>query len=126
MSRGSWRVHFNGNCAAEFCELFHKKMRCLSLRQSGERGCCRSIGKILEGVKENASELAIHSMLTQLITGCLQETTGKDTMEEVREFINANFAEAGIYTLLTDRFAMEQSLLKQKFLAALCISGLHF
>lgn len=30
-------VHFNGNCAAEFYELFHKKSRCLSLRRARKR-----------------------------------------------------------------------------------------
>ena len=101
---------------------FIKKNAVPVFKASEKADVAELIGKILEGVKENASELAIHSMLTQLVTGCLQETTGKDTMEEVREFINANFAEPGIYTLLTDRFGMEQSLLEQKFLGSYGIS----
>lgn len=115
-------VHFNGNCAAEFYELFHKKNAVPVFKTSEKADVAELIGKILDGVKDNVSELAIHSMLTQLVTGCLQETTGKDTMEEVREFINANYTESGIYALLTERFGMEQGLMEQKFLGSYGIS----
>lgn len=116
-------VHFNGNCAPEFYELFRKRNVIPVFKKGEKADVAVLIGKILEGVKDNMSELAIHSILTQLVTGCLQETTGRDTMEEVREFINANYRETEIYTLLAERFGMEQSALEQQFLDSYGISA---
>lgn len=110
----SW-VHFNGKCAAEFYELFRKRNGMPVFKYGEAARVSVMIGRLLKGLKENISELEMHSLMTQLITGCLLETRDKTRMEDVREYINANYREAGIYALLTEQFGMEQSELEQQF-----------
>ncbi|MDD6057986.1 MAG: AraC family transcriptional regulator [Clostridiales bacterium] len=108
-------VHFNGNCAAEFYRLFRKKNESPILPPRDSVKVADMLERLLEGLKGNMSELELHSLLTQLVTGCLLETNEKNRMEEVREFINVNYRDAGIYKLLAERFGMEQSILEQQF-----------
>lgn len=113
-----WKLawaHFNGKCATEFYELFRKKNDKPVFKVREAVKVSDIIEKLLAGLKQNVSELELHSLLTQLVTGCLIETTEKNRMEEVREFINANFKESTIYALLTEQFGMEQSVLEQQF-----------
>lgn len=108
-------VHFNGNCATEFYQLFRQKNERPVFKSRELVKVSEMIEKLLEGLKENMSELELHSLMTQLVTGCLIDTTEKNRMEEVREFVNANYREAGIYNLLAERFGMESDALEQQF-----------
>lgn len=108
-------VHFNGNCAREFYDLFIRKNEITVFKSRESVKVADTIGEILEGVKQNCSELEVHSLLTQLVTGCLLETTEKNRMEDVREFINMNCTERGIYALLPKRFGVEQNELERQF-----------
>lgn len=108
-------VHFNGNCAAEFYGLFRKKNEKPVFKSREAVKVSGIIYKILEGLKENMSELKLHSLMTRLLTGCLIDSAGKNCMEEVREFINANYQEAGIYELLKERFGMRERELEEQF-----------
>lgn len=108
-------VHFNGNCAAEFYQLFRRKNERPVFKARETVKVSDLIERLLEGLKQNMPEMEHHSLMTQLVTGCLLETTEKNRMEEVRECINANYREAGIYKFLAERFGIEQSVLERQF-----------
>ena len=111
-------VHFNGKCAQEFYDLFLEKNASPAFMPSDSVKIAGLIEKVLECVKEDASELEIHSILTQMVVECIQTTGGKDKIKEVQEYINANYKEGRLVVLLSERFGISQSELAELFMAS--------
>lgn len=57
-------VHFNGKCAQDFYELFWEKNAAPAFMPSNSAKIAGLIEKVLECVKEDVSELEIHSIDT--------------------------------------------------------------
>lgn len=115
-------VHFNGVSAKEIYGLFRERNETPvftpleSVRLSG------MILDILDKLKENASELEVHALLTRLIVCCAEQKNEKDRMEEVREYINIHFEERELQTLLAERFHMGGEELERSFAKSYGIS----
>lgn len=108
-------VHFNGVTANEFYELFRQRNACpvfLPFESTKPSGI---ILAILEKLKENASELEVHSLLTQLVVCCAEQKSEKDSMEEVREYINVHFKERELQAVLAERLHIGAEELSENF-----------
>lgn len=108
-------VHFNGKCAKEFYELFREKNKVPVFVPNSSFKVQEKINKLLEYIKENVSELEVHSILTQLIVECMQTMNDKDKMKEIREYINANYKEKELIALLTERFGLSREEFEELF-----------
>lgn len=108
-------VHFNGNCAKEFYGLFRERNHVPVFLPADLALVGQILMQALGAVKENASGLEVHSLLTQLVAACVQPPGGRDRMKEVREYINANFKESGLADLLPERFQISGEELEQMF-----------
>lgn len=108
-------VHFNGACAQEFYELFQEKNGTAVFTPTESGKVVGLIDGILECLKKNCSELEIHNLLTQLVVACIMQTTEKDRMEDVREFINANYRENALQSLVQEHFHLSEDELEERF-----------
>lgn len=115
-------VHFNGVCAKEFYDVFCENNETAVFTPTEAIKVEERISQILECLKENVSELVLHSILTQLIVDCALQKNEKDRMKEVREFINTNCNETGLHKILAAKFHMSQEELEQNFLKSYGIS----
>lgn len=109
-------VHFNGVCAKEFYELFCERNELPIFVPLEPNIVSKILEKILECVKENASELEIHGLLTQLVICCAERKNEKERMEEVREYINIHFKESNLQKLVVERFHIGAEELSASFL----------
>lgn len=108
-------IHFDGNCAKEFYDLFRERNGLpvfLPADGSRVRGL---IGGVLETVKENMPELETHSLLTQLVAACIKPVDEKGMLKDVREFVNANYKEKDLVHLITERFQISRQELEKLF-----------
>lgn len=108
-------VHFNGKCATEFYDVFCEKNEIPVFIPSASGVVQSIIRQILGAVKENISELEIHSMLTQLIVVCTKTVDQKGRVQDIREYINANYKENRLIELLVERFGMSVNQLEDVF-----------
>lgn len=108
-------VHFNGKCAKEFYELFREKNEDFVFIPLEIKKIQNLIEQILNEVKENASELEIHSLLTQLITECCINKKPKNRSQEIREFINTNYKEEELIEVIESRFKLQRENLEGMF-----------
>lgn len=109
-------VHYNGKCAEEFYRLFRGKNRTPVFTPTDSEKIYGLIETLSFYIKENISELRIHSALTQLLVECITQTVHhKDIMKEIRDFININFAKNNLYELLTKHFRLSKEKLEELF-----------
>lgn len=108
-------VHFNGNKAQEFYELFRSQNAFPVFTPLESLSVMKLILQILECLKKNTSELELHSLLTQLIVNCAIHPNEKDKMEEIREFININHTEKQLLEILSEKFSYSQDELERIF-----------
>ncbi len=114
-----WRlawIHFNGNCAGEFYKLFCERHDSPVFVPADAGKIRRILEQVPQAVKDDAAELEIHSLLTQLAVACNQQASEKDLLRDVREYINANFKENRILQLLEQRFGIIWPELEVMFL----------
>lgn len=109
-------VHYNGTCAEEFYRLFREKNQTPVFTPQDPAKTHALIENLSIYIKENISELQIHSTLTQLLVECITQTAHhKDIMKEIRGYINANYAESNLYELLTKHFHLPKEKLEEVF-----------
>lgn len=108
-------VHFNGKCAKEFYELFNEKNGTIVFNTFDNSLVEKLIYEIQENIKENAPEIKIHGILTQLVVSCLTIKREKNSVKEVREYINVNYKEHGLLETLSERFDIEKLELEKLF-----------
>lgn len=110
-------VHFNGNSARNYYDLFSKYNQGKNVFQ------VRETQKYVEYIKEIRSrqaekslltEIACSELLTHLLYMVLESVTGNCTLDsehekqiarEIREFINEQYMEENVFMLLEDVFA---------------------
>ncbi|MDE6968741.1 MAG: AraC family transcriptional regulator [Eubacterium sp.] len=109
-------VHFNGSCAGEFYSLFRKRHDSPVFLPADTCKVRQILEQMPDAVKENVSELEVHSLLTQLIAACMAAAGGKDGIRDVRTYLNANFKESGLEQLLEQRFGISGQKLEEMFL----------
>lgn len=115
-------VHFNGVSAKELYELFRERNELPVFTPLEAFKLSGMILAILEKLRMNASELEVHSLLTQLVVSCAEQKNEKERMEEVREYINLHFIEHELQTLLTEHFHMGVEELDRSFAKSYGIS----
>lgn len=115
-------VHFNGANAKKLYGLFRENNKTPVFVPDKPEMVAEFIFKIRKELRGNAPELEIHNLLTQLVTACVLQTAGKNRMEEVREFINANYREAALQTLIMEHFHLGREELADKFYESYGIS----
>ncbi len=109
-------VHYNGTGAEAFYRLFRGKNQTPVFTPADFVKIHALIERLSFYIKENISELQIHSVLTQLLVECITQTMNrKDIMKEIRAYINTNFAESNLYELLTDHFHLSKEKLQELF-----------
>ena len=110
----SW-IHFNGNCAREFYRLFRERNSSPVFLPADASGIQKLLDQVLYAVKNNASELEVHSLLTQLAAACIRPVDEKGMMKDIREYINANFTESGLVQMLSERFRVSRQEMEDMF-----------
>lgn len=108
-------VHFNGVSAREFYELFRERHDVPVFNALDGLEVSKLILTILEKLRVNASELEMHSLLTQLVVGCAEQKDEKNRMEEVREYINVHFREHDLQAVLAEHFHMSTEEMNDNF-----------
>lgn len=108
-------VHFNGVSAREFYELFRERNDAPVFTSLDTREVSQLILAVLEKLRVNASELELHSLLTQLVVCCAERKNEKERMEEVREYINLHFKDSELQAALSEHFHMKAEELNDSF-----------
>lgn len=108
-------VHFNGVSAREFYELFRERNDVLVFTPLDTREVSQLILTVLEKLRVNASELEVHSLLTQLVVCCAEQKNEKERMEEVREYINLHFKDSELQAALSEYFHMSAEEVNDSF-----------
>lgn len=108
-------VHFNGVSAKELYELFRERNELPVFAPLESVKLSEKILVILDKLKADASELELHSLLTQLVVCCAEQKNEKERMEEVREYINIHFKEAELQALLVEHFHASAEELNRSF-----------
>lgn len=99
-------IHFNGNRARAFYELFQTRNQSPVFLPADVSVVQKLLEQILDAVKSDVSEMEIHSLLTQLVAACVRPLDEKSIMKDVREYIHENFNESGLVQTLCERFHM--------------------
>ncbi|MGN0514521.1 MAG: AraC family transcriptional regulator [Lachnospiraceae bacterium] len=108
-------IHFNGNCAREYHDLFMEKNGSIVFKLTEESVVQNSVDKIYQLIKENASELEVHAELTHLLVECALQRSDKPKLKDVREFINSNFKEENLIAMIVEKFDTSQEELDKMF-----------
>lgn len=111
-------VHFNGKCLKDFYDFFKERSKKPIFIPTDFLKVQGLIEKVLSDMKENISELVIHSLLTQLVVECVQLVDSKDKIKEIREFINLNYKDNNLIALLSEHFQSSKSDLEEAFEAS--------
>lgn len=109
-------IHFNGSCAGEFYSLFRERHDSPVFLPADACKVQQILEQVPDAVKENVSELEVHSLLTQLIAACMHTAGGKDGIRDVRKYLDANLKENGLEELLEQRFGIPGQELEEMFL----------
>lgn len=111
-------VHFNGNNAHVFYEIFmNKNDNGIVFRPNDSskiRECIQGI-ILLRDQKDLIAELNAASLLMQLLTECATVVSNEIRLEEVREFINENYREENLIELLCTKFNKQEAKLNKMF-----------
>lgn len=108
-------VHFNGNGTSEFYRLFREKNKSIHFAVADSALVEDIIYKIHKSVKENAPEMKMHGLLTQLIVNCILLKTDKNVLNELREYINVNYREQDIAQVIRERFGYQAGEAEELF-----------
>lgn len=112
-------VHFYGNNAEMYFNLFHEKNAGAPLfRPSGDSPIKDYIQKImsLKDEKDLLSEFKAAYYLTGLLTECLDVVMDEEQLGDMREFVNENFKETEIIHLLTEKYHKTEEELNELFI----------
>ena len=111
-------IHFNGCGAKAFYELFSERNGSPVFVPAEHVKVASGIRKLLDMLKKNGSELLMHAELTKLITDCIAQINDKDKMEDIREFVNINYRNQALLSVLCEKFHMSQEEINHSFLAS--------
>lgn len=127
-----WRlmwVHFNGITAKAYHELFYEKNEnCNVFRPENLRTAEQCIDQLMEYQKgkDLESELESGSILVNLVNFCLGSVMRKESPEQekevkccarIREYVNENYREQGLMSLLCEKYGREEEELNALFLS---------
>lgn len=120
-------VHFNGNSARAYYDLFKEKNDQCNVFQPGSLKEAKKLIEILmeyQKAKDLESELESGSALVKLMNLCLisvmrsenasQEKEMK-SCAEIREFANENYKEQELLALLADKYELTEEALNERF-----------
>lgn len=110
-------IHFNGCCAKEFYELFTEQNGLPVFVPAEHVNVASGIRNLLDMLKKNCSELQMHAELTKLIVDCIAKMNDKDKMEDIREFVNTNYKDQSLLSILCEKFHMNQEEMNHTFMA---------
>ena len=108
-------IHFNGCGAKAFYELFRERNQSVVFAPAENVSVADDIRALLEMIKRNESELQMHALLTKLIVACISRTNDKDRMEDIREYVNENYRNQELITVLSEKFHMQQEEVNDAF-----------
>lgn len=108
-------IHLNGRCAKEFNKLFIERNQGFVFVTTNHNEIKNTVDKLLTFIRDNASELEMHEVLTKLLVSCMLRNDEKSRIKEIREYINANCTDSELINSLSNRFNVSKLELDRNF-----------